>query len=75
MEKPVSYTFHGEVNQKDHPNFALEESFASLENLISIENSSDDYANLSYLSYNLYRTKFNNYEMNLFNQLKSKYLE
>lgn len=74
MEKLKSVPIHKEVNEKDHPNFEAEKYFEALENLITLEGNSDDYANLSYLSFNLYRQKFNTYEMNLLNQLKSKYL-
>lgn len=63
-----------EVNSKDHPNFDVEKYFEVFENLITLEGNSDEYANMSYLSYILFKQKFNKYEMNLFNHLKYKYL-
>lgn len=74
MEKFKSIHFREEINQKDHPNFELEKYFEALENLITLEGNSDDYANLSYLSYALFKQEFNDYEINLFNYLKNKYL-
>ncbi len=74
MERIPNYTASVSINEKDHPNFELEKYFAALENLITLEGSSDDYVSLSYLSYNLFLQKFNDYEMNLFNHLRNKYL-
>ena len=74
MEKLKNIPSPEEINQKDHPNFEIEKYFEALENLVTLEGNSDDYANLSYLSFNLFNQKFNQFEMNLFNQLKNKYL-
>lgn len=74
MERIKGYPAPTQINEKDHPNFELEKYFEALENLVTLEGNSDDYANLSYLNFNLFKQKFNDYESSLFDHLKNKYL-
>jgi hypothetical protein len=71
MERITGYPAPTKISEKDHPNFEHEKYFEALENLVTLEGNSDDYANLSYLSFNLFKQKFNDYESNLFDHLKT----
>lgn len=62
------------VDFKLHPNQPYEKYFGILEDLIELFNNSDDYANLYYLNYKLYRTKFDANDVKTFNELKRKYI-
>lgn len=74
MSTVYSYPETEVVDLKLHPNQPYEKYFNLLENLIELFNNSDDYANLYYLNYKLYRKKFDSNDIKTFNELKNKYL-
>lgn len=58
----------------DRPNKEYEIYFKFFDDIIEICNNADDYANMHYLNYKLYRGKFDSTDIQLFNQLRYKYL-
>jgi hypothetical protein len=58
----------------ERPNKEIENYFKFFEDIIEICNNADDYVNMHYLNFNLYRKKFDSNDLKFFNELRNKYL-
>jgi hypothetical protein len=66
--------FNNPINIIEHPNLEFEETIKSLQSVIEIGNNNDDFTSLNHLNDKQFVEKFDIKDIDLFNQLKEKYL-